>query len=488
MQTVHDDPLTNTGGDECFDRDAPKESSAASCIRFSLLGQNFAPEYTHQIFPGEFIPGYQPAVLTTDALIHTSFQHPTTHELSINIRLSPSCRSCDVSIDVRPKKRELAQLSLSCIKRPKQAGDTDKESIEFRRPDCITQVDTEAGDVMDSCDASSLVGVGNQVTELRNENRDARMSVEDIQERLQRFLPFVCISNGEPSDESSYLSSPLGAVIAEYSRKGADFCLSLCEGKDCVDYHSAIQKLALFFIETADNVDVSDPAWKILYLFRKHAADKYSLAGYMTLFNFCSPFRKPVGGTIVRVCQALVLPPYQRAGHGKSMLHSVFDRASGTCNSTIVSSARGEDIVEINVEDPAPAFAILRIVVDLERFLSCGRSWFVGIEKLSVTDASFFASLKDSEAIRVTAVARTTAKQVQIIYELHKLLQLRQSAESTALELKKRFRLMVKQRLSKQHREELSACQDKQVMHALLGKMFNETFRQHQVILHAVKL
>ena len=50
-QTSEDDDLEPTAG----------LSSAASCIKISLLGYRpFRPVYTHQCFEGEYIPGWSP--------------------------------------------------------------------------------------------------------------------------------------------------------------------------------------------------------------------------------------------------------------------------------------------------------------------------------------------------------------------------------------------------------------------------------------------
>ena len=35
-------------------------SSAAACITLTLLGKTFRPEFTHQLFEGEVIRGYEP--------------------------------------------------------------------------------------------------------------------------------------------------------------------------------------------------------------------------------------------------------------------------------------------------------------------------------------------------------------------------------------------------------------------------------------------
>merc|ERR1711971_170352 len=169
------------------------------------------------------------------------------------------------------------------------------------------------------------------------------------------------------------------------------FILTLADGSDpfVASYHNKVQSLAKWFIEAGDDVDLSDEtngSWKVMYLFEQHkdeedSSNKLSLAGYMTLLHVSSPFRKPKPGTVVRVCQALILPPYHKAGHGTQMLNSVYDYAARNHNKETSS----ENICEINVEDPAPAFVRLRDCVDYRRFLT----WVSAKHTSGVPDYSY---------------------------------------------------------------------------------------------------
>lgn len=75
------------------------------------------------------------------------------------------------------------------------------------------------------------------------------------------------------------------------------------------------------FHAAADNIDLTDDRWEVFYLFqdeedppkREVLAEKWrpaALAGYFTVFGF----RNPVKGVSLRICQALVLPQFQRQG------------------------------------------------------------------------------------------------------------------------------------------------------------------------------
>ena len=465
--------------DVAVEEEDPKDSVAVNCIRFTVAlpaastSQQldvdrlaFAPVYTHQCFPGEYIPGYHPLTTPLSTVKHSSLQHAAMHRLAIDIALAPACDHCTVSLQMRPLKR----------------------SLEQDEKDVTTQSDND-----------NLTAAGKDT----NDSNHRCLSETEIYAQLQRFLPPIV------SKESSfsYLSKPVGSVVAEYSlaSPAMDFCLTVCLGKECADYHKAVQKLATWYIESASDIDSAEEggAWKILYLFRKHnkRADNndnkqklyyYSLVGYMTLFHFESPLRKPVGGTIVRVCQALLLPCYQRMGHGKRMLHTVFDQCRRSFESGSIHK-----IVEVNVEDPAPAFAELRNVVDWERYHESGQTWFREACH-DVTKSDFFAVLKDSEALPITVQALTTTRQIQTVYELDRLQRLQQhlrdmnsARDSNSIDqelresLEKRFRLMVKQRLNRQNGEEIaSQCGvDKMAAKLLLEDMFQAVYRRYIAIL-----
>lgn len=71
----------------------------------------------------------------------------------------------------------------------------------------------------------------------------------------------------------------------------------------------------------ADSVDLTDDRWEVFYLFQEETArevlgEKWrpeALVGYFTVFGF----RNPVKGVSLRICQALVLPQFQRQGRGE---------------------------------------------------------------------------------------------------------------------------------------------------------------------------
>jgi histone acetyltransferase 1 len=442
--------------------DHPEEdglSCAAACMQFTIDYKDkaelaaFHPVYTHQIFPGERIPGYHPYSQSTYRLLQQkspSFQYPATHTLLVRIQMVPDCTSCAVS--VFKKAEDQSEIPIHSRKRAREADD----------------------------DASANI---------------AAMPMDQIVERLRKYLPpinDVCIHENAadipmtrvspfpPSNrtsDASFLSKPLGKVLQEYQQVENSFVISLCDGPDCVNYHSAVQKWAWYFIETAEDIDVNDSSWKVLYLFRKHdstSLPQYSLVGYMTLYSFANPFRRPKPGTILRICQAMVLPHYQRQGHGARLYHAIYNH--------VVASATLHPIVEVNVEDPAPAFSFLRLLVDYERYLGRTAPWF---------------HPDGTPTLEAQEHTPTTTQQMQRVYEVDQLrrLLLQDQVErednlpgkiDTEEEQWKRFRLSVKRRLHQERREELP--EDKAEQKRQLEEMYQQVLRQYRKVLRKARI
>jgi histone acetyltransferase 1 len=71
----------------------------------------------------------------------------------------------------------------------------------------------------------------------------------------------------------------------------------------------------------------------------------------MTLFHFMAPFHKPNPGIIVRICQALVFPPYQGQGHGKRMMQILYDILHGKFQQKAYGNAVRTPLAQINIEE-----------------------------------------------------------------------------------------------------------------------------------------
>jgi len=311
----------------------------------------------------------------------------------IVVRLAPSCRKCTVSFS---RKRKLESKS--------EANDTNEEKAN---------------------------------------DDNATMSQSDILSQLSVALPEICADS--VSDDCAELF-PESTVLLDSN----DMVMQLVSGSVARDYHHQVQNLALFFIENASNVDIAsanEGSWKVLYLFQRYDT-KYSLAGYMTLYHFDSPFRKPRAGTIVRICQVVIFPLNQRQGHGARMLNVLYDHFQ-----------QDDSVVEINVEDPNPLYTALRLKVDYKHFLET---------KYSTLDPT--TPPTDAEKEDTSTRLKITTHQAELVHEILRLSLIDESDE----EVVKRYRLMVKKRLRREHLEDLSGLDSKEKMKAFLAERYEE--------------
>lgn len=434
------------------------------------------------------------AANVTNGELHPSFENcdlegGATWRIDIHVKLTPSVTACEIEIQ-----------TLECEEDDEPATKKAK-TVKFQQSD----------------------GEDAQPRQ--------RMSVDDILKQMATAVPpIACVrlngANYNTSDapidtavnaaECQYLCMPVGELVGfsgtpfktTIKKQESTFAIALASGA-CIaasQYHKSVQKMAHWFIETADDVDLGGNSdgcdnggyWKVLYLFRQHEYHlisddndnnnppppkvQYSFAGYWTLFHFHAPFKKPEPGIIMRICQALILPPYQRAGLGSYMMGEVY--ALADC---YIGSSR-TPIVEINVEDPAPSFTALRDACDYkhyERFLS-SKDYVL---EPDVDDDNYFTSYQDDEGLAFIALSnKITKRQVLIAQEIMKLRELEQwkkkGQDSNSIEEKEtKYRLMLKKALKARRKEELLACSSKDEMKAMLEEWFQKTLAYYKRIL-----
>ena len=542
--------------------DEPRLSSAALCLTLNHCSNSFRPEYTHQCLEKETFDGHQPLQSILDEevekntneddslvlaksttatnqkiLLHESHLHhdQVKFELDVQIQLAPSCRQCQVQVNIQPKdldddddtdtnndktKKRENDVAATDESEPqntkhykKQKLQDDTSGTKEKTAATATAVSTN-----ESPKSVSFLGLADSSysQQQQQQQQPAVLSTHEIQQSIQKALPnlFLKKNSGDNDDtcvSSDYLSAPVGEVLEEYSiRNGTghddddpkQFVLCLADGsssKEVMEYHDQIQKLALWFIENADDVDVANTEsgyWKILYLFQRtidgdddQQKHKYALVGYMTLFHFHAPFHKPVPGIILRICQALVLPPYQGQRHGRRMMQCVYDYVHGKYDddddgNNLTKDGWEAKIVQVNVEDPAPGFVALRNKVDMKLLEDHRSKWFGSSSNVNITDETFFASIPDTEAQRISTLAKITPHQVHVAHELIKLKALHGYLTSSpnkaqVEELERRYRLLVKRRLNKDHREDMSIHKTKDAKKAFLAKLFDEEYEKH---------
>lgn len=461
----------------------------------------FRPEYTHQcVGKNEVFAGYRPLEevlrqarqelsrretrkkgcvdgehdeIETPRLLHKShaFHVCDDSELDIRVSLAPSCKACFVQIQHSPS--------------PKSTSNNDPKTVSPEPNPKRVKLSSD---------------------------KKRTLTEAEILDLLRPFLPPMV--EQLPHD---FLSQPIGEVLEEYTiiDKGNTkrYIIALADGRDpsVVEYHHKIQPLALSFIENADNIDVADTQqggfWSILYVFEKHENTAvvpneicYSFVGYVTLFHFWAIFHKPHPGIIVRICQALVLPPFQGQGHASRLLQGVYRLAHRNhyINSTDTTDQDLQTIkhkiVQVNVEDPTPAFMVVRHKADYTFVMRYGKEWgFPGLlqedDKTVVNvNTSFFTGLTESKAKELSVKSKLIPHQVHIVHDLIKLKLLQDghfpnTCNQDKEDRERRFRLMVKKRLNKEHREELGALGNKDSQKAFLADLFEKRLKDYKRIL-----
>jgi len=299
------------GDDEDGDSKDPWISSANDVINFRFVGtesdlhstkSTFKPTYTHQIFNNEQIYGYKG--LSVDLYFTAGSLYPY-----FAYRYK----------DVKPP--------LSTEEDSKDVASTIAR-LTYRPPDDI--IGALASKLPASCFSKSL---------------------EEFKQRI--YEPF------NPPGEMIH-SYTVPTLIHQHKGHRLESSFHIFRGRltdpAMREFHERLQFFLLFYIDRSSYIDSNDPVWEVLLvaerLFNKTTQETtWRTVGYTTLYTF---LHYPKGSRL-RLSQILILPPYQRQGHGQQLLNAVF------------AEADRRDVVEINIEDPAVGFQALRDLTDVTR-------------------------------------------------------------------------------------------------------------------------
>jgi histone acetyltransferase 1 len=216
-------------------------------------------------------------------------------------------------------------------------------------------------------------------------------SALDLNATLKEFLPPIAFEAGfdDAVQETSTKDwAPPGELVKSYSRNGSDFeiwaaALSDPRMKELV---RNIQIFILFFIEGGQYLDLDDvdwtlDRWRVYLLYKKTPttltpdASPYSFIGYATTYRFyrflapklrpkttqLEPFppKTPLSAkrlsSRLRISQFVILPGYQRGGHGSALYQTIYSEVMAD-----------PTILELTVEDPSEEFDKLRDVNDFK--------------------------------------------------------------------------------------------------------------------------
>ncbi|KAG9415855.1 histone acetyltransferase 1 [Aphanomyces cochlioides] len=263
-------------------------------------------------------------------------------------------------------------------------------------------------------------------------------------------------------------SKPAGTLVDSYTKDDVEvstYFTILSEDPQGKAYLEKMQKLSLWFIEGADDIDVDDPRWS-LYVIFDVSQGRYLPMGYITIFTFNTPLKQGMSQN-VRICQALILPQYHRQGHGERLVEHIMHQARSMSN-----------VYEVTVEDPVPGFSMLRDVVDVKTCLSHG---FFNVAPTEATSTAGHGTqtLTADDISSVKKALKLTKLQVQRCYEALKLRFIDRSNE----EEYKAFRLEVKRRLHNLYAEDLDAMGSADRRKALLATLYSSLEGEYDRIL-----
>ena len=223
------------------------------------------------------------------------------------------------------------------------------------------------------------------------------------------------------------------------------------------DYHRRMQLFVLLFIEGASYIQEDETNWEFFTLYEKATeAGKttWHFMGYTSLYKFwCWP-----DSSRIRLSQFVILPPYQKQGHGGALYTTVYDQIRSR-----------PAVSELTVEDPSEDFDRLRDGNDLRRLLDPGG--FVETAKAAgKLHAPVDAKWIESQRLDHKLAPRQWAR----VLEMVQLMNL----DTSDAEQIRQYRLQVKARIYRQNKDILIQL-DKAQQRAKLQETFEGVVEEY---------
>lgn len=257
------------------------------------------------------------------------------------------------------------------------------------------------------------------------------VKASDVNGALADFLPDAAITDVSVTDalrdSDAATFQPPGSKLHTYSRNDETFEIwsaSLADPK-AMEIFNNMQILATLMVEGATFLELDYDwvvnRWRLFLLYKIVPADsdtsKYALAGYATSYRiFTLAERSPItedtprsdgsdafqrsialeNATALqdlcsreRISQFIILPPFQRSGHGVQLYDTIYTELT-----------RPENVCELTVEDPNENFDILRDLCDLRRL----RAAYPEFASLSVADTIPSSDLRSDASIPIDKI------------------------------------------------------------------------------------
>ncbi|XP_033732888.1 histone acetyltransferase type B catalytic subunit-like [Pecten maximus] len=254
---------------------------------------------------------------------------------------------------------------------------------------------------------------------------------DNVMGTLNRKLPAGYLTNKDmflASLEKDATFKPYGEMIHSYKvikdnqERNFEIYKTDISPPGFQEYHEHLQTFILFFIDAASYIDVDDDRWMFYLLFERYKVDGnpvYAIAGYMTVYNYYAYPEK----VRPRISQVLVLPPFQKQGHGCHMVQTFY-------NDCYTRS----EVMDITVEDPSENFQRLRDFIDARNCMS-----LPSYESSKLRDG-----FSEDMAKEAREKLKLNKRQSRRIYEILRL----KATDTSDQEMYRAYRLDIKRRLN----------------------------------------
>lgn len=261
--------------------------------------------------------------------------------------------------------------------------------------------------------------------------------------------------------------SPFGEQIDSYELKGErglSYSIhrvnaNFCDDQKFIEWYSRLETFLVFFIDAASTIDKDDPNWIIYLLYQQyrnhHGEICYTPMGFITVYLYYAypDMKRP------RISQVLILPPYQRKGHGRRLLTTIYhdlkkDSRVQDITGMWVERFQRKDFSFYLAEDPSDEFLALR---DLVAFELCQKHLPNLFSKSAILKTDRLTSEMIEQARKICKLTRVIPLHPTFTFILSSFFQqeTRRAYELSLLrasnehddEQMKRVRLTIKQRL-----------------------------------------
>jgi histone acetyltransferase 1 len=246
---------------------------------------------------------------------------------------------------------------------------------------------------------------------------------------------------------------PPGTRVHTYSQHGRTFHIHQADfsSPSLVQLYDRIKIFALLYIDGAVTLTTDDTKW-IFFIQYEQLGEKYRMVGYVALYKF---FYYPDKWRM-RISQFLILPHYQRQGHGMTLYNFCMDYY-----------ATQSDVAEVNVEDPNEAFSDMRDRCDLIRMAQ--------LKALNDTLPT------PSTVTDITKTLKLNKRQSERCIEMLLLRKLTKKTKPSQNKMKP-YRLFVKKRLYK-HNIDTLAQVDTQERNSKLEETYQSCLQDYERLL-----